>query len=102
MLGCKATRDMKAEIFYHDFQDTNCLMFGTPAKPEHYYTAAKVNLSDDYRASEPEAVCDLLFRQFNIGDHGGLNVRSMSVGDKIRLEGRGTWICKPKGWGLIK
>jgi hypothetical protein len=91
---------MKAEIFYHDFQDTHCLMFGTVADPKHYGKVAEVEVSDDIAqpSVSSEHICGLLFEQFNIGDRG---VRSMSVGDKIRLEGRGTWVCQPVGWGLV-
>jgi hypothetical protein len=90
---------MKAEVIYHDFQDTDCLMFGTPADSGHYHTVAEVRLPDDM---ESEAALGHLFAQFNVGDHGGLHIRSMSVGDKVRLENRGTWICKPIGWKLLR
>ncbi len=90
---------MKAEIIYHDFQDTDCLMRGSAASPDHYSKVAEVELPNDL---ESEAALGRLFEQFNIGDHGGLHIRSMSVGDKVRLEGRGTWICKPIGWELLR
>lgn len=90
---------MKAEIIYHDFQVASCLISGTPADPSHYHLVTTVELSDEMGSEE---ACDHLFAQFNVGDKGGLHVRSMSVGDKIRLEGRGTWICKPMGWRLVR
>ena len=90
---------MKAEIIYHDFKDTDCLMFGTPAHPNHYHTVATVELPD---SMESEGALSHLFTQFNIGDKAGMHVRCMSVGDKVRLEGRGVWICKPIGWECIR
>jgi hypothetical protein len=69
------------------------------AAPSHYHLAAEMQLSDDL---ESEEALNLLFKIFNEGDHGGLHVRSMSVGDKIRLEGRGVWFCKSRGWELLR
>lgn len=47
--------------------------------------------NDDHR------VLGYLFERFNIGDHGGKRIRSMSVGDQVSLDGR-CYVCKPVGW----
>lgn len=89
---------MKAEIIYHDFDDMKCVMFGELAEPSHYEKVAELDVPDE----APETACGRLFERFNIGDHGGLRIRSMSVGDKVRLEGHGTWLCKPVGWERVE
>jgi hypothetical protein len=38
-----------------------------------------------------------LFERFNIGDHGGLPIRSMSVGDVVEFQGE-LWECAGCGW----
>lgn len=46
-------------------------------------------------------ILEHLFEQFNIGDHGGReDIRSMSVGDQVSLDGR-VYICKPCGWECL-
>lgn len=91
---------MKAEIIYHNFKDADCAMFGKPATPSHYHSVATVELPDEM---ESEAALKQLFAQFNVGDKGGVSwIRCMSVGDKVRLEDRGVWICKPTGWEQLR
>lgn len=46
-------------------------------------------------------ILERLFEQFNIGDHGGRrDLRSMSVGDQVSLDGD-VYVCKPCGWEQI-
>ena len=45
-----------------------------------------------------EAVCERLFERFNIGDHGGKNVRSMSVGDIVLFPEGQAFLCAGCGW----
>ncbi len=61
---------------------------------------------EGYRTAHPEAlkrmgidqqVLSELWEQFNIGDHGGQRIRSMSVGDQVWIDDR-KWVCKPIGW----
>ena len=47
---------------------------------------------------EEKMVCEELFEQFNIGDHGGKRIRSMSVGDKIVFDNYTQYICDTVGW----
>ncbi len=42
---------------------------------------------------------DTEFERFNIGDRRGLDVRSMSVGDVVVIDGI-AWVCQPAGWEL--
>lgn len=51
-------------------------------------------------AATPEAACEALFEKFNIGDFGGKQVRSMSVGDIVQVAGK-AFVCAPAGWQVI-
>jgi hypothetical protein len=66
------------------------------AHPEVYETVYETTGDGD----DPEAICNHLFEQFNIGDRGGLRVRSMSVGDVVEVGDR-RFICKGIGWAEI-
>lgn len=46
-------------------------------------------------------VLGVLFEQFNIGDHGGVPCRSMSLGD-IVVANCAAYLCKPVGWEELK
>lgn len=50
---------------------------------------------------EELVVCDELFERFNIGDHGGKQIRSMSVGDKVVFDNYVQYICANIGWKRI-
>ena len=41
-----------------------------------------------------------IFERFNIGDHGGLRIRSMSVGDIVKV-GEIFYHCNLTGWSEI-
>lgn len=43
-----------------------------------------------------------VFEKFNIGDHGGKDVRSMSVGDLVVFEDGTALLCGRAGWELVK
>lgn len=49
---------------------------------------------------ESDTILGALFERFNIGDHGGLTVRSMSVGDLVDIDGT-LFVCKPVGWERV-
>ena len=51
--------------------------------------------------ADPVRVCNTLFQEFNIGDHGGRrDVRSMSVGDQVKI-GDDVYLCASIGWKCI-
>lgn len=51
--------------------------------------------------ADPMRVCNTLFEEFNVGDHGGRrDVRSMSVGDQVRI-GDETYVCASIGWERV-
>ena len=54
-----------------------------------------------YDDTEARVVCDEMFERFNIGDHGGKNIRSMSVGDIVQV-GNKNWMCRPMGWAEVQ
>jgi hypothetical protein len=53
-----------------------------------------------------EEILDVAFERYNIGDHGGKQIRSMSSGDVLVITDPDTevkrgWLCLPIGWGKI-
>lgn len=75
---------MKAKVFYGGKQVWEGEVEGGPSLAE-----------------KGTAELEALFAQFNIGNHGGLRIRSMSVGDEVELEGLGRFVCAPIGWEKI-
>jgi len=77
---------MEAKIYYKDemFEDGGS-----------YTLVATLGVEE----AEPVAVLEDLFEQFNVGDRGGLRVRSMSVRDVVELNGV-RYECKPAGWEI--
>lgn len=61
--------------------------------PSLYEVAAEVETDSD-----TEADCGSLFERFNIGDHGGERIRSMSVGDVIVFGSDRTFVVQGMGW----
>lgn len=59
----------------------------------------------DNGAITDQDLCDRIFRDFNVGqtpdapsEAAKRQLRSMSVGDLVLIDGRRLWICKPAGW----
>jgi hypothetical protein len=86
---------MHAVIEYHDFTDAMVALLGDPTPATKYEQVWE----GEVVASNPHDALGQLFERFNIGDHGGKLIRSMSVGDKVTVDGI-TFICKPLGWDL--
>ena len=63
----------------------------------HYAVVAVVDTDAD-----TDADCEGLFERFNIGDHAGLRVRSLSVGDVVAFESGRCFVCLLAGFGEIE
>ena len=72
-------------------------------KPELYEAVFCGECDDADCATERgrAALAERLFERFNIGDHGGLRIRSLSVGDLLVFDGGPTLLCAPAGWDEI-
>lgn len=71
--------------------------------PKSNYTLVYEEERDELLSFNEELiVCDELFERFNIGDHGGKNIRSMSVGDKVAFDNYTQYICAPVGWKRVE
>jgi hypothetical protein len=90
---------MKAEIYYH--HNPFGLVASIFDKPVDKVWEGEVPEANhaDYAGSAPPEL-EVLFERFNIGDHGGLQIRSMSVGDVVKLDGV-LWECCSCGWRKI-
>jgi hypothetical protein len=69
-----------------------------------FYAESKDNLptwEGEVEANSTHDALEALFEKFNVGDRGGLKIRSMSVGDMVLLkdgENSAKFICKSFGW----
>lgn len=92
---------MHAKLLYWDRSNLSpdeviAVMSGNVV-PSHTYLTV---FEGEIGATTPETVCEDLFEKFNIGDFGGKDVRSMSVGDIVQVAGR-AFVCSPTGWRVI-
>jgi hypothetical protein len=85
---------MKAEVYYRNSFGLVGSVFSAPTN-KVWEGEVEANHADYAGSAPPEL--EVLFERFNIGDHGGLQIRSMSVGDLVKLDGV-LWECDPCGW----
>lgn len=76
-------------------------MFKDDSLPKDEYVLVHEIERDKVSFDEELQVCEDLFEQFNIGDHGGKAIRSMSVGDKIVFDNYTQYICSNVGWKRV-
>jgi len=101
----------QVKIIYPDTSKLRTLTDAQPeGEPDHYWDVAhhgkdlSAKFPDQYHMiyactmeGEPGHILSQLWERFNIGDRGGLRVRSMSVGDVVEIDGQ-RHVCKPAGW----
>lgn len=93
---------MKARILYVSWERTTVDDRFHAGRDGHVLPEEKL---DDIGTFDVDPATDIealekLFERFNIGDHGGLRVRSLSVGDVVELDGR-RYVCAPCGWDRV-
>ena len=98
---------MRAFIYYLNWGVTGVPGNATPQPGEFYDCVAAVEVPDEWLQVEATSTDShalaWLFQEFNIGKHGGENIRAMSVGDVVAFSGDDfgngrCYICAPTGW----
>lgn len=104
---------MKATIYYVDENKTDRFerddaRMGKLLPADKFRKVTEIQLPACFepRTDGPDwrlSLCETLFERFNIGDRGGLRVRSMCVGDVIVIEGQpGLFFCDIAGFKPIE
>lgn len=101
---------MICNIYYVDWDKTNYdqrwyASEGRLLPRECFTCVCEMEIQEIFQDEIPDHL-EYLFRQFNIGDHGGQRIRSMSVGDIVEYVSEhgwtlGTYLCNTTGWKEI-
>ena len=80
---------MEATVIYRNIDNDGMPVYEEVAK-------VKVKENDPF-----PVVLETLFEQFNVGDHGGKRIRSLSVGDMVELHSH-LYKCESVGWKQLR